>query len=220
MELEERAEVFINVHKGLRRGLAGLALDLGQVDWEDDSEVNTLDMKFSDMLRFLREHAANEDEVQFPMLEARVPDAAAREREEHRALETELSGMESDWTDILSDGSRREEGYLLYLGYNHFLSGYLAHMDREETRLTDLFYRHFSDAEIEGEFKKIIARTSPEDMGMMLSHMLPAMNPWERRQFLAKVRASAPHEVFGKVKGLAQLVLAPRDWDKLSAHLA
>ena len=196
MELEERAEVFINVHKGLRRGLAGLALDLGQVDWEDDSEVNTLDKKFSDMLRFLREHAANEDEVQFPLLETRVPDAAAREREEHRALETELSGMESDWKDILSDGSRREEGYLFYLGYNHFLSGYLAHMDREETRLTDLFYRHFSDAEIEGEFKKIVERTSPEAMGMMLSHMLPAMNPWERRQFLAKVRASAPPEVF------------------------
>jgi len=220
MELEERAEVFINVHKGLRRGLAGLALDLGQVDWEDDSEVNTLDKKFSDMLRFLREHAANEDEVQFPLLETRVPDAAAREREEHRALETELSGMESDWKDILSDGSRREEGYLFYLGYNHFLSGYLAHMDREETRLTDLFYRHFSDAEIEGEFKKIIARTSPEDMGIMLSHMLPAMNPWERRQFLGKVRASAPPEIFGKVKGLAQKVLAPRDWNKLSAHLA
>ena len=80
MELEERADVFINVHKGLRRGLAGLALDLGQVDWEDDSEVKTLDKKFSDMLHFLREHAANEDEVQFPMLEARVPGAAARER--------------------------------------------------------------------------------------------------------------------------------------------
>jgi hemerythrin-like domain-containing protein len=220
MELEERAEVFINVHKGLRRGLAGLALDLGQVDWEDDSEVKTLDKKFSDMLHFLREHAANEDEVQFPMLEARVPDAAAREREEHREQETELDGMERDWNGILRDGARRAAGYRFYLGYNRFLSGYLTHMDREETHLTDLFYRHFSDAEIEGEFKKIVARTSPEDMGMMLSHMLPAMNPWERRQFLAKVRASAPPEVFGKVKGLAQKVLAPRDWDKLSAHLA
>ncbi len=220
MELEQRAEVFISVHKGLRRGLAGLALDIGQVDWEDDSEVKTLDKKFSDMLHFLREHAANEDEVQFPFLEVRVPDAAAPERAEHRELETELDGMERDWNGILSDGARREAGYLFYLGYNHFLSGYLAHMDREETHLTDLFYRHCSDAEIEGEFKKIIARTTPQDMSMMLSHMLPAMNPWERRQLLAKVRASAPPEVFGKVKGLAKNVLAPRDWDKLSTHLA
>ena len=31
--------------------------------------------------------------------------------------------------------------------------------------------------------------------------------------FFVKVRAAAPPEVFGKVKGLAQMILAPHGWD-------
>ena len=56
-------------------------------------------------------------------------------------------------------------------------------------------------------------------MGMMLSYMFPAMNPSERAGFMSKTKAAATPEVFGKVKGLAEKVLEPRSWKKLSTRL-
>jgi hypothetical protein len=220
MDLKQRTEIFINVHKGLRRGLWGLALRIGELDWDDAEEVASVGREFENMLRFLREHAANEDQIQFPFLEERAPGATQRQREEHREIDYRLDLLEKHWYQLLREGDREVAGYQLYLEYNQFLSRYLDHMDREERELTEAFHRHCSDADIENEFKKIIARTSPQDMGMMLSYMIPAMNPSEQVEFMTKAKAAAAPEVFGKVRGLVKMVLEPRSWTKLSGRLS
>ncbi len=219
MSTDQRVDIFINVHKGLRRGLLGFALKIGQLDWADEAEVKSVGEEFKNLLHFLREHAANEDDIQFPLLEERVLGATSREQEDHRKLEKELDQLEMDWSQALQSPDREIPGYQFYMGFNRFLSGYLAHMDREENEITGAFYRHFSDDEIATGFKKIISRTSAQDMGMMFGFMIPAMNGEERFVFLSNLRMTAAPEVFGKVKGLAQKVLSPIDWEKLSARL-
>jgi hypothetical protein len=219
MASQQRADVFVNVHKGLRRGLLGLSLKIGQVDWADEAEMKSLGAEFATLLHFLREHAANEDDIQFPLLEERVPGSTGREREDHRKLEKELDQLEKDLAQTLQGPDRSAPGYRFYMGFNRFLSGYLAHMDREENEITGAFYRHFTDAEIEAGFKKIIARTPPGDVAMMLGYIIPAMNGEERFTFLSKLGKTAAPEVFGKVKGLAQKVLETKDWEKLSSRL-
>jgi hypothetical protein len=219
MDLRQRAEIFINVHKGLRRGLWGLAAKIGELDWDDAREVDAVGGEFENMLLFLREHAANEDEIQFSFLEARVPGATRAEQEVHRELEYRLDLLEKHWYQLLREQDRAEAGYVFYLEYNKFLSSYLDHMDREERELTEAFYRHCSDSEIEDAFKQIVARTSPQDMSVILSYMIPAMNPSERAQFMAKTKAAASPEVFDKVKDLAENVLGPGSWRKLSERL-
>lgn len=219
MEDKERAEIFINVHKGLRRGLWGLALKIGELDWSDAGEVQTAGRELENMMLFLREHSANEDEIQFSVLEEHAPGITQRDREEHRDLEYRLDLLEKHWCALLREERREAAGYQFYLEYNQFLSRYLDHMDREERDLTQAFYRHCSDPEIEDAFKKIVARTSPQDMTVMLTYMIPAMNPSERIDFLTKTKASATPETFDKVKSLAEKVLAPGSWRKLSARL-
>lgn len=219
MDTRQRAEIFINVHKGLRRGLWGLALKIGELDWNDEAEVQDAGRELENMLLFLREHSANEDQIQFSFLEQRAPGSTRTEQEEHRELEYRLDLIEKHWYQLLRETQREEAGYRFYLEYNQFLSSYLDHMDREERELTDAFYRHCSDPEIDDAFKKIIARTSPQDMSVMLTYMIPAMNPSERVAFLAKAKASATPEVFDKVKSLAEKVLEPGRWRKLSARL-
>ncbi len=219
MDSNQRVDVFTNVHKGLRRGLLELALKIGQVDWADGAEVKALDVELETILHFLREHAANEDEIQFPQLEERAPEAVSREWEDHRRLEAELDQLEEDWIKITQIPNREKAGHGFYLAFNRFLSDYLAHMDREETAITDAFYKHFSDEEIKKCFQKIIARTLPNDMAMMLSYMIPAMNKSERYLFLTNLKQIASTEVFGKIKGLAQKLLPPKEWEKLSARL-
>jgi len=219
MDTKQRVDVFINVHKGLRRGLLSLALHIGQVDWTDGGEVITLGAEFATMLRFLRDHAANEDEIQFPLLEERSPGSTRREKVDHQLLEAELDQLEAEWGKVVETPDREGPGYEFYLAFNRFLSGYLAHMDREERDITWDFYKLFSDEEIKTGFQKIIARTPPQDMVMMLGYMIPAMNSSERFTFLSNLRQASTPEVFGKVRALAQEVLPTKDWENLSAKL-
>ncbi len=221
MQTSERIEIFINVHKGLRQSLFGLGLKLGKADWEDSAEVQALGSEFGQLLHFLREHAANEDDFNFPLLESRAAGAAQAEKEEHHRLEGQINRLESDFAALVKakPEDRWKSGYAFYRAFNLFLSAYLAHMDREEGFITETLYQHFTDEEIAKDFQKIIQRTSPADMGMMLSHMIPSMNPVERFQFLAKLRKTTPAPVFEKVSGLAQGVLAESDWKKLSQKL-
>ncbi len=219
MNAKQRAEIFINVHKGLRRGLWSLAMRIGELDWDDDEEVQSAGQEFENMLLFLREHSANEDEIQFSFLEQRAPGTTRKEQEEHRELEYRLDLLEKHWYQLLREKQREEPGYQFYLEYNKFLSSYLDHMDREERELTEAFYRHCSDSEIDDTFKQIVARTSPQDMSVMLTYMIPAMNPSDRLLFMSKAKATAAPEVFDKVKRLAEKVLKPGGWRKLSTRL-
>ena len=219
MDSKQRVDVFINVHKGLRRGLLGLALKIGQVDWNNAADVKPLEDEFAIMLHFLREHSTNEDEIQFDLLEKKAPGAATMGREDHRLLEEELNQLVKTWEKVGPSPDQEKAGYVFYLAFNRFLSRYLAHMDQEETEMTGAFYQHFTDEEIVTGFQKIIARTTPNDMAMMLGYMIPAMNGTERFTFLSNLKLTAPPEIFGKVKGLAQKVLAPHDWEMLSARL-
>ncbi len=219
MNAMSRVDVFVNVHKGLRRGLLGLALQIGQVDWKEKEEVRALAEEMAKIFHFLKEHAANEDDIQFPLLEQRAPAAVSREKAVHRILEEELKQLEAEWKKVQESPDPEESGYEFYLAYNRFLSGYLAHMDREETDMTWDFYKLFSDEEIKTGFQKIIARTPPKDMEMMLGYMIPAMNGSERFGFLSNLKQAAPADVFERVKDLAQKVLTPKDWEKLLARL-
>jgi hypothetical protein len=218
-EAVKRMDVFINVHKGLRGGLLGFSARVGRLDWADGEEVKATGTELAGLIHFLREHAANEDEVQFPMLEKREPAAVVKAQEEHHHLEKVVDELEAKWAEVTQSPDPSGIGYLFYRAFNRFLSQYLSHMDREEGEVTEAIYRHFTDPEIAEEFKKIIARTSPQDMGMMLGYMFPGMNGPERFLFLSAMKKSAPPEVFGKVKGLAQRVLPPKDWEKLAAQL-
>jgi phytoene dehydrogenase-like protein len=139
--------------------------------------------------------------------------------EDHHRLEKQIDQLEADWQAAAKDAFPPELGYRLYLSYNRFLSAYLAHLDMEEGPITEAVYKHFNDEEIKAMVGRIIAKTSPQDMGMMLGYMIPGMNAAERLTFLSGVKATAPAPVFEGLKGLAQKVLAPRDWEKLSAQL-
>ncbi len=215
----QRADVFVGVHKGLRRGLLGLSNSLGNLDWADAAEVKAAGAEFADMIQFLREHAENENLVQMPPLEERSPGATRRMAEDHERLEKIIDQLEADWEKAAAAADPHVEGYRLYRGFNRFLADYLAHMDMEEGEVTETVYRHFTDPEIGAMVGKIVARISPQDMAMMLRYMLPGMNDSERGVFLLNLKAGAPPQVFAGVQGLAQSVLEPKDWQKLSAKL-
>lgn len=219
MGSNERIDIFINIHKGLRRALLGMSNKLGCLDWSDKEEVAAVGKEFANILHFLREHAGNENEVQMPPLEERAPGATRKMAEDHERLEKVYDQLESEWDRVSRSHDPAWPGYQLYRNYNRFLSEYLLHMDMEEGEITETIYRHFTDPEIGVLIGRIVKRVSPQDMAMMLAYVIPGLNDAERCTFLSTLKATAPPEVFTGVKGLAQKVLAPKDWEKLSARL-
>ncbi len=212
MDLKRQTEIFINVHKGLRRGLWGLALHIGELDWSDEKAVEAAGHELERMVHFLRAHAASEDEVQFPFLESRVPGTTQQEQDEHRELESRLDLIEKHWYQLLRGADREILGYRFYLEYNQFVARYLDHMDREERHLTEAFYRYCSEREIEDTFKQVVARTTPQSMDLMLSYMIPAMSPADRGRFMARTKAAAPPETLDRLESATTEVIAPQHW--------
>ena len=214
MDSANRMEVFVTVHKGLRRGLLGLSLRLSRLDWLNEREVKAAGDEFENLLRFLRLHAHDEDRVQFPLLATKDPESILKSQEDHRRLEHELNLLELYWKEVVAR-PEKNLGNEFYRTFNRYLSDYLHHMDREEGEVTDALRRHYTDPELDAEFSKMVAEISPKDMGMILGYILPSMNPWERQDFLSKVKKNGSPQIFEQVKEIAQKILPENEWEAL-----
>ncbi len=219
MESDQRMEIFISVHKAIRKGLMDLSIHLSRLDWTDESDVQSANLEFTQIVRFMREHADNEDLIQFPMLKDMEPQAVQKSVEDHHRLDFELDILEKQWLEVTASPNMTNAGYEFYRAYNRYLSDYLHHMDREEGEVTQAIYRHFTDAKIDAEFTNMINRIAPQDLGMMLSYMLPSLSNLERLEFLKKLKKNAPPETFEEVKALAKKILSLKDFEKLTSLL-
>jgi hypothetical protein len=208
-------EVFVTVHKGLRRGLLEHSLRLSGLDWSNEREVKAAGEDFTNLLRFLRLHGNDEDRVQFPLAATKDPESVLKSQEDHRRLEHELNLLEIYWEEV-SAHPEKNLGNDFYRTYNRYLSDYLHHMDREEGEVTDSLHRHYTDTELDAEFSRMVEGISSKDMGMMLGYILPSMNPKERRDFLSKLKRNGPPPVFEQVKELAQRILPQNEWENLA----
>ncbi len=214
MNSTNRMEVFVTVHKGLRRGLLEHSLRLSRLDWSNELEVKAAGDEFTNLLRFLRVHGNDEDRVQFPLVASKDPASILQSQEDHRRLDNELTLLEIYWKEVAAH-PEKNLGNDFYRTYNRYLSDYLRHMDREEGEVTESLHRHYTDSELDSEFSKMVEGISPKDMGMMLGYILPSMNPKERREFISKIKKNSPPPVFEKVKELAKRILPQNEWENL-----
>src|SRR5690349_341098 len=149
-------DLFINVHKGIRRALFETVAALGR------NEPSARDL-LAKTLHFLEHHGANEDEVLIPMIRERNAALAQRMERAHEELTPVLNGLKRAPLDEL------------FALTNQFLAAYLLHMHEEEN-VFDPQIRALFTAEELGVFgMKSVQRTSPADQLMMLTWMLPAM---------------------------------------------
>ena len=129
--------------------------------------------------------------------------------------------------EVLSDrfvsaapSDRRRFAHRLYLGLASFTAEYLQHQAFEEMEINPALAAIMGADELVAIDQAIVASIPPDQMAMGLSVMLPAMNVDDRAELLGGIKAGAPAEVFGRVWGLAESVLEPRDRDALGGRLA
>jgi hypothetical protein len=203
----KRLDVFTGVHKGLRNALFKLAVQAGATDAARSEEVGSLAAEAREVFHFLEHHAANEDRYLVPDMQAESMPEAARMLDGHGELDAELKTLQGA-SSRLGGSPALLHGF--YLALNRFISNYLHHLDEEERAFLPALHARFSDEDLAGFSRKSVASTAPKDQEMMLSHMFPAMNGAELKEFFDGIRGKAPAEAVAYLEAIAGRVLGGR----------
>ena len=182
-------DLFLNVHKGIRRALFSACTALGRADGdlEHEREARAL---LDESLHFVAHHGENEDLLLLPMLRERAPDIALRMTRAHAELDAARAALSPELTSPE-----------LYLAACAFTSRYLAHMDDEERSFEPAIRAALTTSEAADFGRRSVERTSPADQRMMLGWMLPAMTHAAAAGFLGKLPTALADELRSLVTG-------------------
>jgi hypothetical protein len=170
---------------------------------------------------FTESHLQHEDNHVHPAMEKVQPGsahAAATEHPQHVAECRQLSAL-ADRVLIASGDARAALAHQLYHETSLFMAECLEHMHMEETENNQVLWAGYSDAQLFALEMEIVATLTPEEHGMTLQWMIPAMTPQERLAMLGGAQKGAPVQVFvAMMEGLRQY-LGASQWQQLADGL-
>jgi hypothetical protein len=215
-------DLYRNIHKGIRHELFGVTEAIGSVDPHDDAALEATASRLQSLVALLIAHAEHEDTFVQPVIEAKLPSLASVIADDHPRLECEMAAIEVLADRAVNAAPHRRRGFvhMSYLAMASFTGAYLAHQAFEEVEVAPALFAAVGAEQLLAIDQAIVASIPPEEMGVALSLMLPAMNVEDRTELLGGIRMGAPAEVFAQVMGLAQAVLTAADYDALAARLA
>lgn len=185
-------------HKGIRHLLGQFALMAGRTDYTDPAELAGLRDMAHRVLTLLEEHARNEDDVIFPMLEAKSPGATASLHADHDLLDASLESIVVR-LDSMDGTQSREEAHALYLDVTEFQAKYLLHLVREEREFEPTLWPYYSDDELRAGEAVIAQTMSPELLMAWFTVCAPARTIVENREVLTNVKSVLPAEVYAGI---------------------
>ncbi len=215
--MDQRVDLYTEVHKGLRRALTGLLSDAGRLDATDPKAVADFNDELGFLTGLLMEHAENEETYVQPLLDPAETNLAATIEAAHQELETEINAVvevyrqlgEADEEQAPSSGNRA------YYQLAGFIGLYLVHMSTEELDVMPYLQGRLSDPELMDVQNQLRASIAPPRMADYLRLMIPAMNIQERTAMFSGMKAVAPPEALEGACQLAASVLDEREWHDL-----
>ena len=214
-------DLYLDIHKGIRRDLFALTERAGNVDPSFRSGRVDLAEHLDRTVDLLVQHAHHEDTYAQPSIEKFLPDLAAEIETDHERIEGRMVRLQEMAYDAINamPSAQRFSVHRLYIELASFTSEYLAHQDLEERLVMPALEKAVGVEVVMGIHGAIVGSIPPDDMAKALALMLPALNIDDRTELLGGIRANAPAPVFEGVWGLAGSVLAPPDFTALGVRL-
>jgi len=215
----EKVDVYVGVHKGLRRLISQFLYQTGAVDWTDEAAVQCLKSRWETVTRVLQSHHQHEEWFIHPVLERVVPGGHRSYGAEHRAQEIVLGDLDAHLQRLVGGRCLRERraelGLEFYRGLNLFYADYLRHLHREEVDADRALASLCSQEELRQMVSAIIASIPPDEMMIYIDCMFPAMNHAERAGLLADMKAAASPVIFQRLVDRIRGALDEADWTRL-----
>jgi hypothetical protein len=213
-----RFEIYRRIHKALRACMGDTLVRVGRLDAADAGELRETLAQVRLLLDFCTSHLEHENDFIHAAMEARRPGSAettAGDHVHHIAACQRLAAL----ADALERRPGEARAFELYRYLALFVAENLTHMHIEETENNAVLQRAYTDAELIAIEQAIVASLTPQEQGLTMRWMIPAMNPEERAEMLLGALANMPAQAFDGMLGALKPHLPERDWDKLMLAL-
>jgi hypothetical protein len=219
----EKIDVYVNAHKGLRSFITNFSYKTGSTDWNEMSEVKSLQSDWQKLLMLVNSHHNHEERFIHPSL-ARISPGGDRSYEaEHHALMSVLTDLDTHFNSLMHDGGpkakRAEIGLEFYRGLNLFYAQFLLHLNREEVEAERSLHSLCTPEDIMAMVGELIGSIPPDELMLWIDLMVPAMNMPECAEFLGIMKAGAPPEAFNTLAERVHMARGEADWQKLKTLL-
>jgi len=174
-----------------------------------------------ELLGVCHAHLELENSVIHPAMEARRPGCTRHAVDEHvgQLFAIDVLFDLVDTVEAASIPDRPLAGQRLYRELAVFAAQNFEHMAFEEAEHNRVLWACYSDDEIRALDKIMLATVSPDQHKVVLTWMLPHLNPTERAETLVGMRLAQSPENFQRLLGVLRGQLPSKDWGKLTAAL-
>ena len=138
--MDLRADIYSEVHKGLRAALTEILVDAGRLDVEDSDAVSGFNERLRSVAELLESHAEYEDLYFHPLLDGTDDDLVKAFEDSHRELDAELSAAVEAYGN-LADAAADQVlalGRQAYYRLAAFIGAYFVHISNEELEIMPL----------------------------------------------------------------------------------
>ena len=215
-------DFFREVHKGLRKALFELVVELGATDFADADERGRAIDRVHATIELLHVHHGHEDRFVKPLVDRVSPWLSGIVDAGHAETDADLAEIELG-TDALvaaDDADCLAAGLTLYRRVAQFVASYLGHMELEEGQVMTALRDTMSVEQLFVVDMELRAAIPPATLCQFATVILPAMNGEERLAMLGGIRAGAPAEIFDQVRATAERALSPIDYAAVEMKLA
>lgn len=218
----QRHDIYLFIHKGLRRFMGETLTAVGRLDAGDAGETARVLAQVRDLLDMCRSHLDKENRFVHPAMEARRPGSGARTARDHAGHEHAFGELEAGVRAVesASGETRAAAAAMLYRHLAVFVAENFAHMEVEEAENNAVLWATHTDAELVALEQAIVASIPPEQKAVMLRWMAPSLTPCERARLFTGLKRGVPGEIFEGMLELVKPQLDNRDWSKLMAALS
>jgi hemerythrin-like domain-containing protein len=218
----QRYNIFFPIHKGLRALLYETALQLQQTNFAEPEEAAEAISQVKTVVDLFESHADKEDNFVFPAITAYEPSIAAAFEQEH-VEDHELGESLTKWITAfeyaVAESARQTIGEELTKAYIQFMTFNLKHMAKEESIISPILWRYYSDAELHEITLRIMRAVPQKEMNFFSRWMVRGLNKAEILYWLIGVKNSAPQPAFLALLSVAEKELHPHRWNIVQESL-
>ncbi len=195
--MNNRFDIYLHVHKGLRAFMADVLTTVGRIDAMDSLEVAAGVAQVRALLDICRAHLFTENQFLHTAMEARRRGSACVTANEHVQHEEALEQIEARLRAIeRAAGAELEVKILdLYRSLALFVADNFQHMQVEEHDNNETLWSLYTDAELHAIHAEILGSLDPGEMAVALRWILPNVSRRERAAIEAGQQAGAPEPV-------------------------
>jgi len=216
-----RADLYVFIHKALRRYMSHVLDRVGAMDLDDADERDAVLDDVEALLGLLRNHLQHENDFIHTAIEARRPGAARHTADDH-LLHVDAIGNLEDEARAVRDARAELRPALALRLYRHlgeFVGENLVHMQVEETQNNAMLWELYSDAELMALQDRLVASIEPQEMALAARWFAAALNPHDLAMLVGGMQQKAPAPAFEALLDIMRPQLSEKRWAQLARAL-